>query len=113
MPRHFQKDKVTFNDLVDYIEIAHADPYVPSLPTAKVVKEELSDNIRRRIFVFERASQFDLLSMNPETFMWMSPAPPTLLERYGLVERQCTGESLLSCVILGNSFHSSGPLSVR
>lgn len=86
-----KREKVTFNDLVDYIEIAHADPYVPSLPTAKVVKEELSDNIRRRIFVFERASQFDLLAMNPETFMWMSPAPPALLDRYGLVERQCTG----------------------
>ena len=26
------KEKITFNDLRQYIEIAHADPYVPSLP---------------------------------------------------------------------------------
>ena len=51
--------------------------------------EELSDNINRRIYIFERASQFDLLSMNPETFMWVSPAPETLLERYNLVQKKC------------------------
>lgn len=84
-----QKDEITYNDLVDYIEIAHADPYVPSMPLSKVIKEELPDNIDRRIFIFERASQFDLLSMNPETFMWVSPAPQSLLERYNLVQRKC------------------------
>ena len=83
------KEEITFDDLVDYVEIAHADPYVPSMPLSKVVKEELPDNIDRRIFIFERASQFDLLSLNPETFMWVSPAPKSLLERYNLVQRKC------------------------
>lgn len=84
-----KKDVVTFDDLADYIEIAHADPYVPSMPLSKVVKEELPDNIDRRIFIFERASQFDLLSTNPETFMWVSPAPESLLKRYNLVAKKC------------------------
>ena len=84
-----KKEEITFDDLADYIEIAHADPYVPSMPLSKVVKEELPDNIDRRIFIFERASQFDLLSLNPETFMWVSPAPKSLLERYNLVQRKC------------------------
>ncbi len=83
------KPDITFDDLAEYIEIAHADPYVPSMPLSKVVKEELPDNIERRIFIFERASQFDLLSMNPETFMWVSPAPESLLKRYNLVLRKC------------------------
>ena len=84
-----KKDEITFDDLQGYIEIAHADPYVPSLPLAKVVKEELPDNIDRRIFIFERASQFDLLSNNPDTFMWVSPAPETVLKRYNLVQKKC------------------------
>lgn len=84
-----KKQSITFDDLTDYIEIAHADPYVPSMPLSKVVKEELPENVDRRIFVFERASQFDLLSTNPETFMWVSPAPDKLLERYNLVQREC------------------------
>lgn len=84
-----EKEKITFDDLKDYIEIAHADPYVPSMPISKVVKEELPDSIERRIFVFERASQFDLLSLNPETFMWVSPVPKNLLENYNLVQKKC------------------------
>ena len=84
-----EKKDISFDDLKSFIEIAHADPYVPSMPTSKVVKEELPDNIERRIYIFERASQFDLLSSNPETFMWVSPVPETLLERYGIVQKKC------------------------
>ena len=84
-----KKDRISFDDLPPYIEIAHADPYVPSLPLSKVVKEELPDNVDRRIFVFERASQFDLLSENPETFMWVSPVSDKMLQRYGLVQKKC------------------------
>lgn len=85
-----RKKDITFEDLRPYIEIAHADPYVPSLPLSKVVKEELPDNIDRRIFIYERASQFDLLSENTHTFMWISPVPDKLLERYGLVQKVCS-----------------------
>ena len=84
-----EKQDISFEDLPPFIEIAHADPYVPSLPLSKVVKEELPDNIDRRIFIFERASQFDLLSENPETFMWVSPASEKVLQRYNLVQRKC------------------------
>ena len=84
-----KKENITFDDLTNHIEIAHADPYVPSVPLSKVVKEELPDNIDRRIFIFERASQFDLLSTNKETFMWVSPVPAATLDRYGLVQKQC------------------------
>lgn len=83
------KETITFNDLTDYIEIAHADPYVPSMPQSKVVKEELPDNIERRIFIFERASQFELLNRNKNTFMWVSPVPQELLNRYDLVQKKC------------------------
>jgi len=83
------KETITFDDLTDYIEIAHADPYVPLMPLSKVIKEELPESIEKRIFVFERASQFDLLSTNPKTFMWVSPIPHPLLNRYGLVQRKC------------------------
>lgn len=87
------KESISYDDLSHYIEIAHADLNVPTLPFAKAVKEELPDNTDRRIFIFERASQFDLLSKNPETFMWVSPTPDKLLERYGLVLRNCADNS--------------------
>lgn len=84
-----EKEEITFEDLSPYIEIAHADPYVPSLPLSKVVKDELPGNIERRIFIFERASQLDLLSENSDTFMWVSPASQKILDRYDLVQKKC------------------------
>lgn len=83
------KDKISFSDLESYTEIAHADPFVPSLPFATVRKEELPDNVDRRIFVYERASQFELLLENHDTFMWVSPIPQKLLDRYDLVQKNC------------------------
>ncbi len=84
-----KKREIHYPDLRAYIEIAHADPFVPTPALSEVKKEELPDGISRRIFVFERASQFEILSENPDTFMWVSPVPDELLERYGLVQREC------------------------
>ncbi len=88
-----EKESICRDDLKDYIEIAHADPFVPSLPSAEVKKEELSGDIDRRIYVFERASQYDLLSRNTNMFMWVSPLPDELLGRLGLVMRSCSGNN--------------------
>ena len=84
-----KKEVIHFDDLRTLIEIAHADPFVPSLPLSVVKKEELPDNVERRIFVFERGTQFDLLSENPDTFMWVSPIPEKILDCHGLVQREC------------------------
>ncbi len=83
-------DEIRYSDLAPYTEIAHADPYVPSLSMSALKKEELPDNVDHRIFVFERASQFELLSENTTTFMWVSPVPERTLNRYGLVQRACS-----------------------
>ena len=84
------KSKIELSDLKDYIEIAHGDPYVPSLPVIDVKKAELSEFVNKRIFVFERGSQFELLSNVTNTFMWVSPIPGRILDQHGLVQRQCT-----------------------
>ena len=79
----------SFGDLLPLIEIAHADPFVPTLPAAFVRKEEMTQSVQRRIFVFERGSQLELLAENPETFMWVSPVPRKTLDRFGLTQRPC------------------------
>ena len=77
-------------DLQGYTQIARADPYVPPMPFEEVRKEEeLPEISGRRIFVFERASQFELLAQNPNTYMWASSVPEALLARYGLVQLPC------------------------
>ncbi|MBQ9744791.1 MAG: LysR family transcriptional regulator [Clostridia bacterium] len=84
-----KKDVINPEDLSDYIEIAHADPYVPSLPIIDVKKAEMSEFVDKRIYVFERASQYMLLEQVPNTFMWVSPMPDEMLANNNLVERRC------------------------
>lgn len=84
-----QKQIICLSDLKPYVEIAHADPYIPSLSLSAARKNEIADDTDKIIFVFERASQMDILSESSNTFMWVSPVPGRLLEKYNLVEREC------------------------
>lgn len=89
------KENITDEDLRNYVEIGHADPYIPSMPSSEIKKEESADACNRKIFVFERASQFELLMKNPDTFMWVSPIPQPLLELYGLTQKNCADNDRL------------------
>lgn len=83
-------EDVVFSDLKDYTEIVHADSNIPTLPFSKIKKDGMNESSKRRIVVFERASQFEILSQNTETFMWVSPVPRNLLDKYGLVQKNCS-----------------------
>ena len=83
------KEEVVPEDLEEFIEITHADPYVPSVPLVDVKKAEFSENVDKRIYVYERASQFALLEKVPTTFMWVAPIPQELCDKYGLVQKTC------------------------
>ena len=82
-------DEIGFDDLKEQIEIAHADPYVPFVSMSAIRKAELPDETDRVIYVYERGGQFDLLSNNDETFMWVSPLPESILKKHELVQRKC------------------------
>ena len=84
-----QKERIVLDDLSKYIELSHGDPYVPYLPFSDVKKAEDDAQLDKRIYVYERGSQFDLLSEVCSTFMWVSPIPDVMLKRHGLVQRKC------------------------
>ncbi len=90
-----KKKNICPQDLANYIEITHGDPYVPSLPMIDVKKAELSEFVDKRIFVFERGSQFDLLEKLPSSFMWVSPVPKDILQKYNLVSLPCHADAKL------------------
>lgn len=85
-----QKSTIRLSDLEEYIEIDHADPMISALPISVLKRTDDIDNAPRKIYVYERASQFDLLSENPETFMWVSPIPGHILKKHGLIQRYCS-----------------------
>lgn len=81
--------RVSVQDLGGFIEIAHADSHVPGVAMDEIQKDELTDGVGRKIFVFDRAVQFDILVANPSTFMWVSPVSEETAARYGLAQVEC------------------------
>ncbi len=86
-------ETVAYEALFGYIEIAHGDPYVPYLSQAEVTHEALSEKISKRILIYERGSQFELLCNVPTTYMWVSKIPHDILEKYNLVVKKCAGNN--------------------
>lgn len=81
------KEKITYDDLSGYTEIIRGDSFLPSSAAADVYRNVLLRDIRKKIYVFERCSRFEFLSENKNVFMWSSPIPKKILERFGLVQR--------------------------
>ncbi|MDR1030054.1 MAG: LysR family transcriptional regulator [Treponema sp.] len=83
-----EADEVLYNELSRFIEVVHGDTAVPYLGTLETRRAE-GQPIRKRIYLYERSNQFDLLSTLPLTYMWVSPIPDRVLEQYHLVQRRC------------------------
>lgn len=88
------KDKrIIYNKLAaSSIEIVHADTVIPYISTPEVKKPATKpdvDYIPKKVYVYERGSQFAMLHQLPSTFMLVSPIPEYLTDIYDLVQRKC------------------------
>lgn len=82
-------DNIKLNELGNYIEVLHGDPYVPNMSTAEAKKSEFSGITNKNIYLYERASQYPLLEKITDAYMWVSPTPRLILDKYNLVQRNC------------------------
>ncbi len=83
------RKEIKAQDLTDCIEVTDADPFVPAVSAAEAKKASKAETARRRIFVYDRAVRYELLTENPHTYMWSSAVPQAQLKRYGLVKKPC------------------------
>lgn len=86
------KETITPEDLSEYTKITHGDI---ELPHVRCINHEVEMTPRNVIYVYERGSQFDLLTNVPTTYMWVSPIPQKLLDKLQLVQRICRAEDNL------------------
>ncbi len=82
-------NEIVYHMLDGYTEIAHGDFQVPSLTAADLSESAKNTGNRRRICIYERGSQYDLLKRLPGTYMWVSPIPPAILTENNLVLKEC------------------------
>jgi len=83
-------EQVTTDDLRDLVEISHGDPTVPALSASMLTELRRRVQNPREIVVYERQSQFELLSAMPETYMWASPTPQKVFDTYPLTQKNCS-----------------------
>lgn len=81
---------ITSDMLENYVEVLHGDNTVPNISSVFQKRNTQMHSPKKHIFVYERGSQFDILSSVDDAFMWVSPLPKAVLERYGLVQRKCS-----------------------
>lgn len=81
------KEEVLEEDLVDMLEIVHGDTSVPYLSSAYYDKNVRRSN--KRVAVYERGSQVDILSRVPNSYMWVSDIPDEFLKRNGFRIATC------------------------
>jgi DNA-binding transcriptional LysR family regulator len=84
-----ETEALRFCDLKPFIEIIHGDTVVPYINAAELRYPSPEAVPAKRIYLYERCNQFDLLASLSQTYMWVSPVPDRLLERYDLVQRNC------------------------
>ena len=84
-----KKGEIYDDDLRAFTQITHNNPYQATLSASDTNKVEQRVSSDRRIYVLDTAAQLEILTNNPDTFMWISPAPDSLLDRYGLTQLEC------------------------
>lgn len=78
--------EITADMLSPYTEVVHGDHRNPSMTMVRI-DPLLHETPARRIYVYDRGSQIDLLKTLPGAYMWASPIPEDILEEAGMVLR--------------------------
>lgn len=74
--------------LEEYIEIIHGDIQMHAAATGPAGHGKRPAPPSRRIYVYERGSQFDILQNVKNTYIWASPIPDSVLQAHALVEKR-------------------------
>ena len=88
-------ENVSFHMLSGYPEIVQGDFKVPSVPLSQIQRGASFQSHAKRIYVYDRGSQYDILQRVPGSFMWVSPIPEEYLQQHGLVTKKCQLPSML------------------
>lgn len=95
--------EIPYNLLNDYPQIIHGD-----LTPISSTEEDSKQKIQNKIAVYDRGSQFDLLSKIKKSYMFASPAPISILSANNLVQKPCNNTTKYCDVLV---FHQHTHLS--
>lgn len=80
-------EDLTAQDLSPYIEVAFGDDEVPYIRVSGAAPTPGT----KRLLVYDRGMQMDLIAGNRLSYAWISPLPRQALDKLGLVQKRVTG----------------------
>lgn len=84
--KHIRSDE----DLKYCIEVVYGDKRLPSGEYVDLTDNDREERLQKKvIYIYERGSLFEILSSVPNTYMWVSPVPQSILDKYGLIQMRC------------------------
>lgn len=89
-------EDIPYHMLSGYTEILHGDFQVPSLSISEINKNEGMTSPAKRIYVYDRGSQLELLRHTPGTYLWVAPIPQEILDGHNLVLRRCGAANMVN-----------------
>ncbi|MDL2217813.1 LysR family transcriptional regulator [Christensenellaceae bacterium OttesenSCG-928-M15] len=104
------KEIIHEKELQPFVEIIHGDTAIPHMPQSVTETESGKTPGDKKLRVYERGSQFDLLARIPTTYMWVSPMPDDLLTRNGIVQRPCSDSPDFVDILIMTEGHKYSPL---
>lgn len=99
---------IPYLTLTKYIELVHGDFQVPALSPEKIEKMRKLNEPQKRIRIYDRASQFDLLQNVEGTYLWVSPLPFNEIAKYDLIQKECSDAGINKDIII---YHAKENLS--
>lgn len=90
------KKEIAYHDLDGFVEIVHGDFQTPSVDVSKINRPAELLNQPKRVFVFDRGSQYNMLQRIEGSYMWISPMPKGIPEQSGFVQLPCINSELLN-----------------
>ena len=79
------KEEICESELDEYIELVHGDMEERTFGERKLLRKKSP----KRIYLYERGTQGDILSNVHTTYMWMSRIPENVRRAGGLVTKKC------------------------
>lgn len=107
------QELIDYQELQHFTEIIHGDTAIPHMPESVTETEFGETPGNKKVQVYERGSQFDILSRVPGTFIWVSPMPQDLLERNRLTQKHCRQSPRFVDILIHRTGHAFTRLEKR
>ncbi len=94
------REDITEEELSQYTELVHGDIQRDTTLIHNTESGMSRESADKRIYLYERGGQLDILQNVVGTYMWVSPMPSEYLKRHGLVEKKWSSRNVVKKDVL-------------